>query len=78
MAAKDNVVPRAASDPVGALIGRPDRREEMVMEGSHVTFATGGSALKHTLPRLVEWLAAHSDARPEAKGSDAHETSRVN
>jgi len=78
MAAKDNVVPRAASDPVGALIGRPDRREEMVMEGGHVTFATGGSAFKHTLPRLVEWLAAHSNARPEAKGSDAHKTSRVN
>jgi polyhydroxyalkanoate synthase subunit PhaC len=78
MAAKDNVVPRAASDPVGALIGRPDQREEMVMEGGHVTFAAGGSAFKHTLPRLVEWLAAHSNARPEAKGSDAHKTSRVN
>jgi polyhydroxyalkanoate synthase len=78
MAAKDNVVPRAASEPAGALIGRPDRREEMVMEGGHVTFGTGRSAFKHTLPRLVEWLAAHGNARPEAKGRDAHKTSRIN
>jgi polyhydroxyalkanoate synthase subunit PhaC len=68
MAAQDTVVPRAAAAPVGALVGRPDRREELLLPGGHVTFGTGRSAFRHTLPSLAGWIAAHSDERPEERG----------
>jgi polyhydroxyalkanoate synthase len=63
MAENDTVVPRAAAQPAGELIGRPENREELLLPGGHVTFGTGRSAFKHTLPRLAEWIAAHSDER---------------
>ena len=68
MAAQDTVVPRAAAAPVGALVGRPERREELLLPGGHVTFGTGRSAFRHTLPSLAGWIAAHSDERPEERG----------
>ena len=61
MAEKDTVVPMAAAEPVEALVGRPDRRERLLLPGGHVTFGTGRSALRHTLPSLAGWIAAHSD-----------------
>ena len=51
MADKDTVVPRAAAEPAGALVGRPDRRHELLLPGGHVTFGTGRSAFRHTLPQ---------------------------
>jgi polyhydroxyalkanoate synthase len=69
MAEKDTVVPRAAAEPAGALVGRADRRQELVLPGGHVTFGTGRSAFRHTLPSLADWIAAHSDERPEERGS---------
>jgi polyhydroxyalkanoate synthase subunit PhaC len=63
MAEKDTVVPRAAAAPAGALVGRPDRRHELVLPGGHVTFGAGRSAFRHSLPSLAEWIAAHSDER---------------
>jgi polyhydroxyalkanoate synthase subunit PhaC len=63
MAENDTVVPRAAAEPVGALVGRPDRRHELLLPGGHVTFGTGRSAFRHTLPSLAGWIAAHSDER---------------
>jgi polyhydroxyalkanoate synthase len=77
MASADKVVPRPASEPVRELVGRADRREEMVVQGGHATFGTGRSAFKHTLPRLAEWIASHSDMRAERKGSDGDQTPRV-
>jgi polyhydroxyalkanoate synthase len=77
MASNDKVVPRPASEPVSELVGRPDRREEIVMQGGHATFGTGRSAFKYTLPRLAEWVGSHSDTRPETKGSDGDQTPRV-
>jgi polyhydroxyalkanoate synthase len=68
MASADRVVPRAAAAPAGDLVGRPDRREEMVVMGGHATFGTGRSAFKHTLPRLADWIGSHSDADHETKG----------
>jgi len=68
MAAADRVVPRAAAAPVADLVGRPDRREEMIVKGGHATFGTGRSAFAHTLPRLAEWIGSHSEARPARKG----------
>jgi polyhydroxyalkanoate synthase len=60
-AEKDNVVPVAAVEPLTALVGDPARREELRLRGGHVTFATGATALKHTLPAIAQWMAEHSD-----------------
>jgi hypothetical protein len=46
------------------LVGDPARREALRLPGGHVTFGTGKSAFKHTMPRLTEWITAHSDERP--------------
>jgi hypothetical protein len=56
-------VPRAAAEPIGALVGRPDRRHELLLPGGHVTFGTGRSAFRHSLPSLAAWIATHSDDR---------------
>lgn len=77
MASADRVVPHRASERVRELVGRADRCDEMVVQGSHATFGTGRSAFRHTLPRLVDWIGSHSDARPETKGSDGDQTARV-
>ena len=63
MAEHDTVVPRAAAQPVGSLVGRPERRHELLLPGGHVTFGTGRSAFRRTLPALAGWIADHSDER---------------
>jgi polyhydroxyalkanoate synthase subunit PhaC len=65
MAERDNVVPAAAVEPVMRLVGDPDRREELRLPGGHVTFGTGKGALKVTMPKLAEWMIAHSDELPD-------------
>jgi polyhydroxyalkanoate synthase len=65
MAERDNVVPTAATEPALELVGAPDRRHALRLPGGHVTFGTGRSAFKHTMPRLTEWIVAHSDERPD-------------
>jgi polyhydroxyalkanoate synthase subunit PhaC len=65
MAERDNVVPPPAVEPVMELIGDPARREELRLPGGHVTFGTGRSARKHTMPSLAGWIIDHSDERPE-------------
>ena len=65
MAERDSVVPPAAVEPIMDLIGDPARREELRLPGGHVTFGTGRSAVKHTMPRLAGWIIEHSDERPE-------------
>jgi polyhydroxyalkanoate synthase len=65
MAERDNVVPPAAVEPVMRLIGDPARREELRLPGGHVTFGTGRGALKVTMPRMAEWIIAHSDELAE-------------
>jgi polyhydroxyalkanoate synthase len=64
-AERDNIVPAAATEPAMRLVGDPARREELRLPGGHVTFGTGRSALKHTMPRLAGWITAHSDQRPD-------------
>jgi polyhydroxyalkanoate synthase len=64
-AERDNVVPTAATEPAMRLVGDPARREELRLPGGHVTFGTGRSAFKHTMPRLAGWITAHSDKRPD-------------
>ncbi len=65
MAEGDNVVPPPAVEPIMRIVGDPARREELRLRGGHVTFGTGRSAVKHTMPRLAEWIIEHSDERPE-------------
>ena len=52
-------------EPVMQLIGDPARRDELRLPGGHVTFGTGRSAVKHTMPRLAAWIAEHSDELPQ-------------
>jgi polyhydroxyalkanoate synthase len=61
MAERDNVVPPPAVEPVMQLVGNPARREELRLPGGHVTFGTGRSAFKHTMPKLTSWIIDHSD-----------------
>jgi hypothetical protein len=58
-------VPPAAVEPVMQLVGDPARRHELRLPGGHVTFGTGRSAVKHTMPRLAAWIAEHSDELPD-------------
>ena len=67
MAERDNVVPPSAVEPVMQLVGDPARREELRLPGGHVTFGTGRSAVKHTMPKLAEWIIERSDECPEPK-----------
>ena len=60
MAERDNVVPPPAVEPIMQLVGDPALREEMRLPGGHVTFGTGRSALKHTMPMLTAWIIDHS------------------
>jgi polyhydroxyalkanoate synthase subunit PhaC len=77
MAKSDSVVPRAAAFPVGELVGRPDRREELVVRGGHATFGTGRAAFTDTLPKLAEWIRSHSDELPGERSRDADQTARA-
>ena len=77
MAKADRVVPRAASEPAGRLVGRSERREELIVPGGHATFGTGRSCFKHTLPSLAEWIRAHSDKRLETEEPHGDQTHRV-
>lgn len=67
----DKVVPRAASDPVAAIVGRPDRREDLIVKGGHATFGTGSAAFTHTLPKLADWIRAHSHEKEPHAGQTA-------
>jgi polyhydroxyalkanoate synthase len=64
IAERDNVVPLAATTPAMELVGDPARREELRLPGGHVTFGTGKSAVKVTMPRMAEWIIRHSDELP--------------
>jgi polyhydroxyalkanoate synthase len=67
MAERDTVVPLAAAEPAGRLVGDPGLREELRLPGGHVTFGTGRQAFKYTMPMLSEWIKRHSDELSEPK-----------
>jgi poly[(R)-3-hydroxyalkanoate] polymerase subunit PhaC len=67
MAERDNVVPLAAAEPAGRLVGEPARRDELRLSGGHVTFFAGRHARTHTLPALTTWLVERSDELDPAK-----------
>ena len=61
MAERDNVVPPAAVEPVMRLIGDPARRRSCGCPAGTSPSGTGRGALKVTMPRMAEWIIAHSD-----------------
>jgi poly(3-hydroxyalkanoate) synthetase len=65
VAERDNVVPLSATTPASDLVGDPARREELRLPGGHVTFGTGKSAMKVTIPTLARWIIDHSAELPE-------------
>src|SRR3954452_1047661 len=67
MAERDNVLPGSATEPALELVGEESRRELLRLPGGHVTFGAGRSARRHTMPRLGEWITAHSDERPDTE-----------
>jgi polyhydroxyalkanoate synthase len=69
-AVRDNVVPPEAAAPSSEIVGAPDRRHELRLDGGHVTFSIGRGAFQRTLPALADWIAEHSDEL------DAHEEER--
>jgi polyhydroxyalkanoate synthase len=78
MAAADRVVPRAASEPAGRLVGRPDRRETLIVKGGHATFGTGRAAFTHTLPQLAAWISERSTPGVrEGSAPDGDQTART-
>ena len=54
---------RRPSRPARSSAGR-SAAHELLLPGGHVTFGTGRSAFRHTLPSLADWIAAHSDELP--------------
>ena len=67
MAERDNVVPPAAVEPIMELVGDPARRQELRLPGGHVTFGTGRSAVKETMPRMASSIIEHSYERSDTE-----------
>ncbi|MGI4878095.1 MAG: alpha/beta fold hydrolase, partial [Janthinobacterium lividum] len=59
VAARDQIVPRAATRPLVTMIGSPDR-VEWVLPGGHVSLLAGARARDDLWPRLDHWLAPRS------------------
>lgn len=59
MAENDHMVPPAASEGLGALVGSDDVTDLRIPAG-HIGLAAGRDAVKITIPRIIEWLNHHS------------------
>jgi polyhydroxyalkanoate synthase len=59
MAEHDHMVPPAASEVLGELVGSADVSEVRIPAG-HIGLAAGRDAKRNTVPRIIEWLNARS------------------
>jgi polyhydroxyalkanoate synthase len=59
MAENDHMVPPAASEVLSRLVGSSDVTDLRIPAG-HIGLAAGRDAARTTVPRIVEWLNAHS------------------
>jgi polyhydroxyalkanoate synthase len=59
MAEHDHMVPPEASELLGDLVGSSDITEVRIPAG-HIGLAAGRDAKRNTVPRIIEWLNAHS------------------
>ena len=60
MAAKDPTLPRGAALPVVDLVGSAEG-QALELPAGHVGLVMGRAAATTTMPRLFEWLRAHSE-----------------
>jgi polyhydroxyalkanoate synthase len=60
-ATRDELVPRASSAPLIELLTGTEA-EPMVLEAGHASLTSGRTAARVTVPQIMRWLAAHSDA----------------
>jgi polyhydroxyalkanoate synthase subunit PhaC len=59
-AARDHIVPEAATAPLIDLVGSPDR-DELVLDAGHVGLLVGKTAARTTIPTIIEFLRRRSD-----------------
>jgi polyhydroxyalkanoate synthase len=74
IASHDKVVPRAASEPAGRVVGRAGRRDELIVKGGHATFGTGRAAFTKTLPSIADWIRTHSNDQGDPHGDQTART----
>lgn len=74
VASKDHIVPPESARPVMEMVGSA-QKDELVLEAGHIGLAVGRNAQKVTIPRIVEFLRAHSApvAEPPSSPADTRE-----
>jgi polyhydroxyalkanoate synthase len=60
IATRDEIVPEAAAAPIVDLL-TGTHVETLRLDAGHVSLTTGRTAATVTLPRIIEWLADHSE-----------------
>jgi polyhydroxyalkanoate synthase len=60
IATRDEIVPEAAAAPIAGLL-TGTHVETLRLDAGHASLTTGRTAAKVTLPRIIEWLADHSE-----------------
>jgi polyhydroxyalkanoate synthase len=60
IATRDHIVPEASALPVASLLSGT-RAEVLLLDAGHASLTTGRTAATVTVPRIIEWLAAHSE-----------------
>jgi polyhydroxyalkanoate synthase len=60
----DEVVPPAASRPIGDLVGS-EEFELHEIDAGHIGLLIGRSAHKGTYPKIIEWLHEHRDRKED-------------
>jgi polyhydroxyalkanoate synthase len=56
---RDELVPEGATAPLADLL-TGTKPELLILAAGHAGLTAGRTAAKHTVPRILEWLADHS------------------
>jgi polyhydroxyalkanoate synthase len=56
---RDELVPAASTGPTASLLTGAEP-ETLELDAGHASLTTGRTAAKHTVPRILGWLADHS------------------
>ena len=60
IAEQDYVVPLEAAEPITSLVGSK-QADELRLNAGHIGFVAGRQAAKENIPKIIDWLARHSD-----------------
>ena len=60
IAEQDYVVPLEAAAPITSLVGS-EEADELRLDAGHIGFVAGRQAAKENIPKIIDWLARHSD-----------------